>query len=134
MGKNVNIVLLFLFLPLFILSPPLQVGQAKACCIKHSNTCPLHQKETEKHCKNNTQTEIQCCEDKCYPNLKYTISGKPSNNVHIFKTLLNSSSPDILISPILNPTTLSNFVFLRDFQKKRYDSPPLYILKSSLLN
>jgi hypothetical protein len=134
MEKMSKIALLFLILPAFILSPPLRVGQAKSCCIKHSNTCPMHQEESDRHCKKNTQTEIQCCEDKCYPNLKYTISEKPFTNVYIFKTLLNLSSSDILTSHTsISPPSL-NFTFLSDFQKKSYHSPPIYLLKSSFLN
>ena len=129
----VNILLLLLILPVLILSSPLQVAQAKSCCLKHSNTCPMHQKKADSHCKENTHTEIQCCEDKCYPNLKYTMAEKPSTNIHTFYTLLNLSIPDISTAPTLNYFHVSSFTFLEDFQKKK-PSPPLYILKSSFLN
>lgn len=132
--KNIGNILLLLIVSLLISASPLQIGQARACCLKHMSKCSMHHTETASHCKGNTHNEIQCCEDKCYPNLKYTMAEKPSTNIHTFYTLLNLSIPDISITPTLNSVPSLSFTFLEDFQRKKYSSPPLYILKSSFLN
>jgi predicted dienelactone hydrolase len=132
--KKMSNIPLFLIVLVFVLLPPLKTVQAKSCCLKHSKTCSMHTKKTDNHCKGNTHSEMQCCEDRCYPNSRYTMSEKPSNNVHDFQALLNLSLSDNSIASVFNHAPILNFTFLEDFQRKKYSPPKLYLLKSSFLN
>lgn len=131
--KNIGNILLLLIVSLLISASPLQIGQARACCLKHSNTCPMHQKKADRHCKENTHNEIQCCEDKCYPNLKYNLSEKPSNQIKSFQTVINITLSNFSNNFILNPLSELDCNFLEDFHRKKYSPPGLYLLKSSFL-
>ena len=131
---KVNILLLLLILPIFVLSSPLRVAQAKTCCLKHSTKCSMHHGETDKHCKGNTYTEIQCCEDKCYPNLKYIISEKPSNQIKSFQAAISITLSDFSNNPVLNSMPGLDYNLLEYFHRKKYSPPKLYLLKSSFLN
>lgn len=129
-----GILFLFLIAVALVLPQPLRIAHAKSCCIKHSNTCSMHHTETGSHCKGNTHNEIQCCEDKCYPSLKYNLSEKPSNQIKSFQAAISIALSDFSNNLLLNPLPELDYNLLEDFHRKKYSPPKLYLLKSSFLN